>query len=368
MAVIKETFQKFYSGKKILITGETGFKGSWLAIWLHHLGASVYGISLDPTADNENYNVCNLSALIKHKTIDIRNNSEVINTIKQLKPDIIFHLAAQALVSESYKSPRETFDINIMGTINILEAIRETPSIKIGIMITSDKCYASQEWFHGYRENDPLGGNDPYSASKGACEIVVQSYQKSFFNTDTSPGIATVRAGNVIGGGDRSLNRIVPDCIRAIESGEKLILRSPDAVRPWQHVLEPLSGYILLGYLLGQDKKRFTGAWNFGPLYANIISVKELVELIISTSGKGSYECKERGSSDFSETSILMLDISLAVMLLKWHPALSIQETIQWTLDGYNIRELFPGSTYQQRVNHIETYMEKMNQKTRILL
>jgi len=364
--VISDNLKEYYFGKKVLITGETGFKGSWLAIWLHNLGAIVYGLSLPPVNIKDNYNLCNLSGIVKHNTVDIRDSNEVINKIKSIEPHIIFHLAAQPLVSESYINPRETFEINVMGTINILDSIRITPSVKSGIIITSDKCYANQEWLHGYRENDPLGGNDPYSASKGACEIVTHSYQSSFFNNEHSPGIATVRAGNVIGGGDRSKNRIFPDFVRAIESGDMIKIRFPNAIRPWQHVLEPLSGYILLGYLLGRDKKKYSQSWNFGPLYSNSITVRELVELIISIWGNGSYECIPE-QSEFSESSILILDIAKTVMLLKWYPVLNINETIKWTIEEYEIENKHTEIVYQQRVDHIHKYMNLMNQVTKIL-
>ena len=238
---------EIYHGKNVLVTGDTGFKGSWLTLWLHHLGANVTGIGFDPKTIRDNFLVCGLDSVITHYNKDIRQFKEIQIIFEDTNPEIVFHLAAQPLVSESYTSPRETFEINTLGTVNILESIRHTPSVQVGVMVTSDKCYENQEWVYGYRETDPLGGRDPYSASKGAAEIIISSYTRSFFLNESAPVISSVRAGNVIGGGDWSKNRIIPDFMRSLEEKKRVELRNPGAVRPWQHVLEPLYGYLILG-------------------------------------------------------------------------------------------------------------------------
>lgn len=358
MVTICDGLRHFYSGKRVLITGDTGFKGSWLALWLKKLGADVFGLGLPPNSFIDNYHLCGLSDIISHQNIEIRNYNEVLEFIGRIKPDIIFHLAAQALVSASYINPRETCEVNIMGTVNILEVIRQIPTIKTSIFVTSDKCYDNKEWHHGYRECDPLGGRDPYSASKGATEIIIQAYQKSFFSQDSSPVIASVRAGNVIGGGDRARDRIIPDCIHSLECGEPLIIRSPNAIRPWQHVLEPLSGYLILAWRAYTEGNRFNGAWNFGPKYSSIIPVRELIEKIFYITGKGDYEVV--GSPDLCEASILMLDISKSVLNLQWHPILSIDDALIWTIQEYQVESSDVTTILSNRISHISWYEQKM--------
>ena len=247
-----DIFDNFYKGKKVLITGHTGFKGSWLSIWLHELGAEVVGVALDPSSDKDNFVLSDIGSKIK---ADIRTDIRFAQKIKEIfiryQPEIVFHLAAQPLVRLSYEQPVETYEANVMGTIHVMEAIRVTRSVKVAVMITTDKCYENKEQLQGYKESDPFGGYDPYSSSKGACEIAIQSWRKSFFNPKDYGkkhivSLASVRAGNVIGGGDWAKDRIIPDCIRALEAGEVIDIRSPRAVRPWEHVLEPLSGYMML--------------------------------------------------------------------------------------------------------------------------
>lgn len=245
-----DTFRAFYKGKRVLLTGHTGFKGSWLAIWLYELGAEVIGVSLEPYTERDNFVLSGIGKRIVDLRGDIRDGEKMKQIFQQYRPEIVFHLAAQPIVRLSYEIPVETYETNVMGTIRILEAMRNTPDVKVGVMITTDKCYENKEQIWGYRENEPLGGYDPYSSSKGAAEIAIASWRRSFFNPETyekhGQSIASVRAGNVIGGGDWALDRIVPDCIRALEAGKPIEIRSPQAVRPWQHVLEPLSGYLLL--------------------------------------------------------------------------------------------------------------------------
>ena len=279
--MIKKEVLDFYAKKKVLITGHTGFKGSWLACWLHMLGADVHGCALD-VLNGSLYNKLNLESVVKSNIFDIRDAKRISACIDDIQPDIIFHLAAQALVRKSYDEPHLTFETNVMGSINLLEAIRDCESVKSLIYITSDKCYWNSEWVWGYRESDPLGGADPYSASKACAEHVFKSYYLSYFRQRKNFGCGSTRAGNVIGGGDYSKNRIVPDIIRAIEEGEEIYLRQPQATRPWQHVLEPLSGYLVLGKHLFENPSSYNGeSWNFGPTNQSIKTVLELTENIV---------------------------------------------------------------------------------------
>ena len=365
-----EIIRNYYAGKKVLVTGDTGFKGSWLSLWLSYLGAQVYGIGLPPSSEDGNFVLCQLDSLISHTTLDICEYHTLCDHIAKISPDIVFHLAAQPLVRLSYEIPRETIQTNVMGTVHVLEAVRLIPSIQTAIMITSDKCYENKEWVHGYRECDEMGGYDPYSASKGAAEIIIRSYLHSFSNDFNSACIASVRAGNVIGAGDQAVDRIIPDCIRSIRSGTDLIIRSPHALRPWQHVLEPLSGYLLLGAVLGmnhsshdsacrEEKQRLCGAWNFGPQYENIVPVEQIVQTFFDIAGLGTYSVQS-SSDNPHEASILALDIAKAALLLKWHPILDIRETLQWTWDGYEA-ERSGTSVRSHRMQQIKEYMHRMN-------
>lgn len=345
-----------YNGRKVLITGDTGFKGSWLSLWLHKLGATVTGIGLDPKTSRDNYCVCGIGSVITHHTCDIRHYEKIREIFTAMNPDMVFHLAAQPLVSESYTTPRETFDINTLGTANILESIRYTPSVQAGVMVTSDKCYENREWVHGYRETDPLGGHDPYSASKGAAEIVISSYVRSFFSKDIAPTISSARAGNVIGGGDWSENRIVPDFMRSLEERKPIDLRNPKAVRPWQHVLEPLYGYLLLGAMMITRGHSFSGAWNFGPSYGNSMTVEDLIMRFIEHGKRGQMKISEN-HENFHEAGFLSLDISKAVHKLGWHPVLDIDTMVQFTLGEYRVDGLSAETVFNQRCAHIDEYM-----------
>ena len=265
-----DIFDNFYRGKRVLVTGHTGFKGSWLSVWLHELGAEVVGVGLDPATDRDNFMLTGIGEKIKADIrADIRDGERMKEIFAEYKPEIVFHLAAQPLVRLSYDIPVETYQTNVMGTINVMEAIRATDSVKGGVMITTDKCYENKEQIWGYRENEPMGGYDPYSSSKGAAEIAIASWRRSFFNPNDyqrhGKSIASVRAGNVIGGGDWALDRIIPDCIRALEAGKPIDIRSPKAIRPWQHVLEPLSGYMLLAKKMWESPTEYCEGWNFGP-------------------------------------------------------------------------------------------------------
>jgi CDP-glucose 4,6-dehydratase len=345
-----------YAGKKVLVTGDTGFKGSWLAIWLMKLGATVTGFGLPPKRPEDNYNVSGLDSKYHHINGDIRDLPLVMETVAQCKPDIIFHLAAQALVLDSYKDPHGTFEANVTGTLNVLETIRNSPSVKAAVMVTSDKCYRNREWVHGYRETDALGGNDPYSASKGAAELIIASYIHSFFSSPDTPAIASVRAGNVIGGGDWSEHRIVPDCIRSLSDNTPIIIRNPQSVRPWQYVLEPLSGYLVLGSALYRKKHTFSGAWNFGPLPKNGVTVETLVQEMIRQWGHGMYRV-EKSEIRGRESTMLMLDINKAVNRLPWYPVLSLRDALRLTLDEYRITGMTAGDVFRQRNAHIDEYV-----------
>lgn len=327
-----------YKGKKILITGNTGFKGTWLTIWLNELGADVVGYSLDPLYDEGLYNLSNISDSITDYREDLRDFPKLLEVFEKEKPEIVFHLGAQALVLDGYNSPLETFQTNTMGTANVLEAIRLTNSVKIAIMVTTDKVYENKEWVWPYREDEAIGGYDPYSASKGACELVISSYRNSFFNTNEYPvhgkAIASVRAGNVIGGGDWCDNRIIPDCIRSIQKKQEIEVRSPQSVRPWQHVLEPVGGYLYLGVKMMEDPVSYSEAWNFGPEQENIITVSELVTKLIKSFDKGSWK-DVSNSKKLHEANLLSLDINKAKTRLHWKPVLGIDKTIDYTSDWY---------------------------------
>ncbi len=354
---MKSIFNNIYEGKTVLVTGDTGFKGSWLSIWLLNLGAKVVGYALKPKTENDNYVICNLNDKITHINGDIREYKLLHKIFLEYEPEIVFHLAAQTLVLDSYKDPATTFSTNVMGTINLFEAARNTPSVKVAINITSDKCYENREWIYGYREIDPMGGKDPYSASKAASEIITSSYLHSFFNMDNTANIASVRAGNVIGGGDWADNRIFPDCMRALMGCKPIVVRNPEAVRPWQHVLEPLSGYLSLGSLLYRKGKNYSGAWNFGPLSKNMVSVKQLVEETIKQWGSGKYifENKEHNND---EANILHLDISKAINTLRWYPVFDFRQTLKFAIEEYRVDNLSTEEIFDQRTAHIEKYVE----------
>lgn len=356
-----DMFDNFYKGKRVLVTGHTGFKGSWLSIWLHELGAEVIGIAQNPYSERDNYILSGIGQKIKADLrADIRDARLMKEIFQQYQPEIVFHLAAQPLVRLSYDFPIETYETNVMGTINILEAIRETDSVRVGVMITTDKCYENNEHIWGYRENEPMGGYDPYSSSKGAAEIAISSWRRSFFNPDRyenhGKSIASVRAGNVIGGGDWSLDRIIPDCIKSLESGILIDIRNPKAVRPWQHVLEPLSGYILLAHKMWIEPQKYCEGWNFGPTMESISTVWEVAMKVIQNYGKG--ELRDISNDNaLHEANLLMLDISKAKMLLGWEPKMNIDQTVKLTVDWY--KKYKENSVYTICVEQIKEYLSK---------
>ena len=325
---------KFYKGKRVLITGDTGFKGSWLAYWLQSMGAMVYGYALPPVNSNDHFNLLELAKLINHTDGDILNFEHLRKKFEETKPEIVFHLAAQAIVRYSYDNPKLTFDTNVAGSVNLLEMIRQVDSVKSLIFVTSDKCYRNNEWIWGYRENDELGGHDPYSASKAAAEIVFSSYLDSFFKNNRYLGLASVRAGNVIGGGDWSADRIVPDCIRAFIRNEEIAIRNPQSTRPWQHVLEPLSGYMSLAQKLYENPNEYSGSWNLGPAMTSIKTVKELTERIISVFGRGSIVYGQT-DQEKHEAGLLHLNCDKAIHRLGWDPVWNFEQTVIQTAEWY---------------------------------
>ncbi len=334
-----DIFKGFFKGKRVLVTGHTGFKGSWLCIWLHELGAEVIGVAKDPYTQRDNYVLAGLKDKIVDLRGDITDGEQMKKIFKEYQPEIIFHLAAQPLVRLSYEIPVETYQTNVMGTINIMEAMRVTDSVKVGVMITTDKCYENKEQIWGYRENEPMGGYDPYSSSKGAAEIAINSWRRSFFNPSDYGkkhhiSIASVRAGNVIGGGDWALDRIIPDCIKAIETNKTIEIRSPKAIRPWQHVLEPLSGYMLLASKMWEDPTKYCEGWNFGPNTESIADVWTVADKLIASYGKG--ELKDVSNFNaLHEAKLLMLDINKAKFQLGWTPKMNIDQCVNLVVDWY---------------------------------
>lgn len=350
----------FFKGKRVLLTGDTGFKGSWLSIWLTELGAKVYGYSLAPKSDKDNFIRAGLNEKIHHLDGDIRDSETLQAYFLKVQPDIAIHMAAQALVLPSYEDPIGTLETNIMGTAIFFEAIRKTPSVKVALNVTSDKCYHNNESIWGYRETDPMGGKDPYSVSKGCSELITTSYMYSFFNEGTVR-VASVRAGNVVGGGDWAENRIVPDFYRSVKAKEELVIRNPLSTRPWQFVLEPLRGYLtLIVKLYGdQGNESLQGGWNFGPYDSNNVSVGELIERLKTMNEKATVQVnKETGNSLKKEAVFLKLDISKAKTLLQWEPCLQLDKTIKFITDGYaiDLNSESPAEVYAHRRDQIINY------------
>lgn len=341
-----------YSGRKVLVTGHTGFKGSWLALWLKELGAEIVGISAYLPSDPCNYDVCRLNECVVHVEADIRNGKRMVEIFDQYKPEVVFHLAGQSIVRRSYEEPKITFDTNLMGTVNVMECIRNTRSVQAGVLITSDKCYENAEWVWGYRETDRLGGKDPYSASKACAEIAARAYFQSYFNGDDRPCLATTRAGNVIGGGDWATDRIVPDCVRAFSSGQDMEVRNPMATRPWQHVLEPLSGYLLLGAkLLERYRGAFGESFNFGPAEDVSRPVGDLVDEIANRWGRGNTCTSMNDHSDRKECTFLKLNCDKASSVLGWRAILSFDQTMEMTVEWYK--------SYYEKTNDMRAFSIK---------
>lgn len=353
----------FYKGKKVFITGHTGFKGSWLSLWLSMLDAEVTGYALEPPTDPAMFYICHVNRYVKSIVGDIRDRATLADSIGRAKPEIVFHLAAQPIVRLSYEKPVETYETNVMGTVNLLDAVRSCPSVKAVVVVTSDKCYENRESFWGYRETDRLGGYDPYSSSKACQELVASAFCSSFFNTADynkhGVAIATARAGNVIGGGDFAQDRLVPDIVRSILNKEELSIRNPDAIRPWQHVMDPLYGYLTLAETLYTEGPVYAGAWNFGPDSNNIQPVYRLVNRLYKLWGeKEQYKLNKEGNPH--ETKCLKLDSSKANQLLNYRPKYNMEEALElivgWNkafmeskdMDRITIDQIFEYEKYQK--------------------
>ncbi len=357
--------QKFWRNKKVLMTGHTGFKGSWLCLWLTHIGAKVTGVALPPSTKPSLFLAANVEDVLERSVIcDIRDGKKLVQLVRQVKPQVVFHMAAQPLVRDSYKDPVATYATNVMGTVNLFEALRVGSFVRAVVNVTTDKCYENMECGRRYREGDSLGGYDPYSSSKACSEIVTAAYRRSFFNPDEykkhGVAVATARAGNVIGGGDWGNDRLVPDCIRALMKGEDIILRNPYAVRPWQHVLEPLCGYLMLAEKLFVNGPKFASAWNFGPAHGDILTVKQVAEGICHQWG-GSTKVKLSPGRHPHEAKFLMLDISKAKKGLGFKPRMklttALEETLVWYKNWHEKRNMHDDSLRQ-----IENYLRSRNQ------
>jgi CDP-glucose 4,6-dehydratase len=347
----------FWKGKKVFLTGHTGFKGGWLSLWLVYMGAKVTGYALTPSTSPNLFNILSIDSLVEKSHIaDIRDLVNLQQAMSEAKPDVVIHMAAQPLVRYSYDSPVETYATNVMGTVHILESTRALESALATVIVTTDKCYENKEWVWGYRENESMGGYDPYSNSKGCAELVTSAYRQSYFSSPNSINmVASARAGNVIGGGDWSKDRLIPDAIRAFEAGKPLIIRNPLATRPWQHVLEPLSGYLILAQALYENGSAFASSWNFGPRDQDNKAVQEVVDLLISSW----YEkvCWERDSSgQLHESHFLKLDCSKAHSQLGWIPKWDLEKAIQKIVEW---QKAFQDSENMQKVSiaHINDYM-----------
>lgn len=351
--VVDGNFLHAFAAKRVFVTGHTGFKGSWLTFLLNEIGADVLGYALPPEQPFSHFTSLELTRFIRHVEGDVRDEAKLVSTMKEFQPEFVFHLAAQALVRISYAAPRSTFETNFMGSVNLFEAVRQCESVRSLVCITSDKCYENVEWVWGYRENDRLGGHDPYSASKAAAEIAFAAYARSFFDHRSKLGAATARAGNVIGGGDWAPDRIVPDCVQAVRSGHPIRLRNPDSTRPWQHVLEPLSGYLLLATRLRQAPALNSGAWNFGPSTGDVMTVREVAERIIAGLGRGSITIAT-GDPTQREAKLLQLNCDKAQQLLGWRPRWSTEQTLAATVAWY--KSVLDGadaaSITRQQVHH----------------
>lgn len=344
----------FWNGKKIFITGHTGFKGSWLCIWLSRLGAHITGYALDPPTTPSLFELARVEELIDSQIADVRDAAALADAMLLAKPEIVIHMAAQPLVRDSYKIPVETYAVNVMGTVHLLEAVRGCPSVRAVVNVTTDKCYENREWVWGYRENEPMGGFDPYSNSKGCSELITAAYRNSFFNSQHGAAVATARAGNVIGGGDWATDRLIPDCIGALLAGEPVCIRNPHAIRPWQHVLEPLSGYMTLAQRLYESGAEYAEGWNFGPADDDAKSVEWIVQRLCGQWGNGaSYEI-DTGDHPH-EAHYLKLDCSKAHMRLGWQPRWNLEKALHNIIEWVKIHDS-AGDVRNCCLEQIESY------------
>jgi len=328
---------EFWKDRRVFVTGHTGFKGSWLCLWLDHVGARVTGYALDPPTDPSLFELARISELIDHHVGDVRDLDALETAVRGAQPEIVIHMAAQSLVRYSYENPVETFSTNVLGTVHILDAVRRAPSVRAVVVVTSDKCYFNEEWVWGYREDARLGGHDPYSGSKGAAELVVTAYQHSFFDPERHPELAAVgsaRAGNVIGGGDWAVDRLVPDIMNSLLEGQPTLIRKPQATRPWQYVLEPLHGYLMLAERLFDDRHQFSSGWNFGPSAESERTVGWIIERLYAL-WPAEFEWVHDRNPAPPESGFLKLDASRAHAYLGWRPKLDLETTLEWIVNWY---------------------------------
>lgn len=357
---MKPTFLEEFKGKRVLVTGHTGFKGSWLSLWLCRLGAQVYGYSLAPLTLPSMFDLCSIADGIDHRIGDIRDREKLNDYVAEIKPEVVLHLAAQPIVRLSYTDPLDTLSSNVMGTANVLEAVRALDAPCAVLVVTSDKCYENNNWVWGYRETDPMGGHDPYSMSKGATELIVSSWRSSYFGSDSPVKLASGRAGNVIGGGDWAQDRIVPDCIRAFVAGQNVELRSPNATRPWQHVLEPLGGYLLVAArLLGPDANEYCSGWNFGPSTDDVRPVQNIVQLLAEKWGHGASWSMASGKHP-KEAMMLALNCDKANNLLNWRPCWQLEELICQTADWYKVWRDDPSQLRTETERQIRAFEQQL--------
>lgn len=350
-----------FRGARVLITGHTGFKGAWLALWLKQLGADVTGFALPPENGRPNlFSDAGVADGMTSVIADLKDIDAVAKAFEQARPEIVFHLAAQSLVRRSYQEPIETFASNLMGTVHVLEACRRAPGLKAVVVVTSDKCYQNNEQAKSFREGDPMGGSDPYSASKGCAELATGAYRQSFFSDPDGPLVATARAGNVIGGGDWAEDRLVPDIARSVYSQQPIVIRNPDSIRPWQHVLEPLRGYLMLGARLMNGEQDFTEGWNFGPNADDMVPVKDIASRIVETWGEGSIENRPDPNAP-PEAGLLYLDIEKAGTRMDYKPVLSLNDGIGLTVDWYRTHRDDPSRITELTIQQIKRYMERLS-------
>jgi CDP-glucose 4,6-dehydratase len=344
----------FWRDRRVFITGHTGFMGGWLSLWLDRLGANVAGYALAPPTQPSFFEATGLDQRISSTIADIRDQDRLTATLNNFAPDIVMHLAAQPLVGKAHADPAETFAVNTMGTVNLMQAIRTTPSVQTALIVTTDKVYENREWSWGYRESDTLGGHEPYGASKACAEFVVDAFRHSYFTADRTLGIATIRAGNIIGGGDWAANRLVPDAIQAFAKGEELVLRHPDAVRPWQHVLEPVRGYLILSQKLSAAPQQYTGPWNFGPPDSDADTVAEIADELVRLWGKSAtwrHEAPPGDAATPKESRLLTVDSAKARSEIGWQPVWNLQRALSATVEWYRAhmdnRDMYTYSTRQ---------------------